>query len=400
MVVLTTMRHEYMTGLLFAILAGAVLGFLRYNFNPATIFLGDGGSYFLGYAIAGLSILSGAKTQMGAILLIPVLALGLPLFDTILAPIRRFIRGRGLFSPDREHIHHRLRAMGLTSRNVTLVFYAISAGLCILALILVNLEDEQAGLFLIVLGIGAIFFIRKLGYFEYFALDKIYGWLRDVTDVSGLSHERRTFLSIQMEMASAGDLEGLWEHTVAGMEMLRFDVGEMRIDRQESMKAERKEVRGQRSGASRRGSGVGGQESGCGKTEGEDPPTLGFPDRRKKPAGRRKTDKDRASFEGCGNQGPGRPCPICGKYHQTESGWHSTWVQKGFDVDNGICGESLLKLELPLLRDDGWLLGTLWLVKDLKREPVTHYTLRRVEHLRRTLTSTLDKLQSPPNSKQ
>lgn len=72
-----------------------------------------------------------------------------------------------------------------------------------------------------------------------------------------------------------------------------------------------------------------------------------------------------------------------------------TWSRDGFDVEKDICEECLLKLELPLLRENGQNLGTLWLVKDLKRDTVTHYTLHRIEHLRRTLISTLTKLQNP-----
>jgi len=87
-------------------------------------------------------------------------------------------------------------------------------------------------------------------------------------------------------------------------------------------------------------------------------------------------------------------CPVCGEVRDTGDGWHATWVREGFDLEKDICEECLMKLELPLLREDGAFLGALWLVKDLKREPVTHYTLRRIEHLRRTLIATLANLQS------
>jgi len=92
-------------------------------------------------------------------------------------------------------------------------------------------------------------------------------------------------------------------------------------------------------------------------------------------------------------------CPVCGEVHHTADGWRATWGREGFDLDKDICEECLMKLELPLLREDGAFLGTLWLVKDLKREPVTHYTLRRIEHLRRTLIATLTNLQSPSKPK-
>ncbi len=76
---------------------------------------------------------------------------------------------------------------------------------------------------------------------------------------------------------------------------------------------------------------------------------------------------------------------------------HYTWIRDGSDGEKDLCGECLLKLELPLLRENGVSLGTLWMVKDLKREPVTHYTLQRIEHLRRALVSTLTKFQDGAN---
>jgi len=99
MVVLSYVNGDYASAFYFSALGGAILGFLRYNFNPANIFLGDGGSYFLGYMVALLSIQSSMKSQVGALMLIPMLALGVPIFDTVLAPIRRWIIGRDVFPP-------------------------------------------------------------------------------------------------------------------------------------------------------------------------------------------------------------------------------------------------------------------------------------------------------------
>jgi len=419
-VILGVMREEYLSAMLFAALGGATLGFLWYNFNPASIFLGDGGSYFLGYSIAGLSIMSSAKAQMSAILLIPMLALGVPLFDTLLAPVRRFIEGKGVFSPDTGHIHHRLKELGLTTKRVVWVIYGITVCLCALAVFIVNLRDEEAGLFLILLGVGGVFFVRKLGYFEYVAADKLYGWFQDIADVTGLSHDRRSFLNVQMEIASARDLETLWADTVTGLKILRFDVGEMALcpngsgamgQRGEGERARPKAEKeqglaarqtGPKTGADpgemgpatgwvdRIGQGYEGRERRVGAGDRRvwvvDSWTLGFPDRRNVPPDWRKKDGDGG-------------CEVCGKSDLTGTGWHSTWQREGFDLERDLCKECLLKLELPLLKEDGVFLGTLWLVKDLKREPVTHYTLRRIEYLRRTLISTLTKLQSPPKSK-
>ena len=114
MIILSAMHGAYLTAFYFSALGGAILGFLKYNFNPASIFLGDGGSYFLGYAVAALSIVGSVKSQVGALILMPVLALGVPIFDTIFAPIRRFIRGREIFRPDQGHIHHIFLRMGFS----------------------------------------------------------------------------------------------------------------------------------------------------------------------------------------------------------------------------------------------------------------------------------------------
>ena len=230
MVLLSVMGHSFLPAILFSALGGAVLGFLRYNFNPASIFLGDGGSYFLGYAVAGISIMGSVKSQVGAALLIPLLALGVPLFDTVLSPLRRFVRGRRLFAPDNGHIHHRLLSMGLTTKTAVLIIYLLTVSLCLSAVIMVNLRDERAGLFLIIIGTGAIVFIRKLGYFEYVASDKIYGWFRDFVDETGLSRERRSFLSLQIDMARAADFDDLWCIFRRAMEILDFDLAELVLD--------------------------------------------------------------------------------------------------------------------------------------------------------------------------
>ncbi|MDI6616723.1 MAG: MraY family glycosyltransferase, partial [Syntrophaceae bacterium] len=230
MVILSVMAGNYLNGMYFAALGGAVLGFLRYNFNPASIFLGDGGSYFLGYTVAALSIMGSVKSQVGALMLIPLLALGVPVFDTIFAPLRRWVRGREVFRPDRGHIHHRLLAMGLSSRKAVLILYGITLALCLLAILIVNLRNEAVGLILVILGGGALIVVRNTGYLEYLALDKFYGWFRDMTDEAGFSQERRTFLSVQIDMNRARTFEELWNYVGNALEMLRFDKAELRLE--------------------------------------------------------------------------------------------------------------------------------------------------------------------------
>ena len=108
------------------ILAGASLGFLPFNFPPARLFLGDTGSLFLGFMLAGFSIMGATKQVALTTLIIPVLILGLPITDTFYVMWRRFKNGRSIFQADRSHIHHKLLALGLTPRQTTVALYLIS----------------------------------------------------------------------------------------------------------------------------------------------------------------------------------------------------------------------------------------------------------------------------------
>ncbi|MGI5882080.1 MAG: glycosyltransferase family 4 protein [Dethiobacteria bacterium] len=112
--------------LLCLVLAGAALGFLPLNFPPARIYLGDTGSLFLGFMLAGFSIMGATKQIALTTLIIPILILGLPITDTFYVMWRRFKNGRSIFQADRGHIHHMLLRLGLTPRQTTIVLYLIS----------------------------------------------------------------------------------------------------------------------------------------------------------------------------------------------------------------------------------------------------------------------------------
>lgn len=131
-----------------AALAGCALGFLPYNFNPAKIFMGDAGSMFLGYALAAISVEGPLKSATTVALLIPVLALGLPLFDVSFAVVRRLLNGRPIYQADREHLHHRLLELGLTQRQVALVMYGVS-GCLGLGAVLIGGGNARLGLVIV-----------------------------------------------------------------------------------------------------------------------------------------------------------------------------------------------------------------------------------------------------------
>jgi len=313
MVILSIMKQDFLIAMLFAALGGATLGFLRYNFNPASIFLGDSGSYFLGYSIAAISILGSIKSQMGAVVLIPMVGLGVPLFDTFLSPIRRFIIGSDMFNPDKNHIHHKLVERGLSTKKVVWIIYGISICLCGFSLLLVNLRDEQVGLFLIVLAAASVIFLRKLGYFEYFTSDKIFGWLKDLTDEAGIKRDRRTFLSMQMHVAASQNVYELWDRVTKAAEKIHLSSIALEL----------------------------------------------------------------------------HPKAFNNNHHSLP---RFTWENGGGGKSQGKeNGDRLLRLEVPIA-SNGTSYATLQVSKSLASGNDDRFVLQRMEHLRRTITSTLEKL--------
>jgi UDP-GlcNAc:undecaprenyl-phosphate/decaprenyl-phosphate GlcNAc-1-phosphate transferase len=154
-------------------LAGAILGFLRYNFNPATIFLGDSGSLFIGFLLSALALAGAQKAPTIVAVAIPVVSFGLPILETALSILRRLISGRPVFTADREHIHHKLLQHGLTHRQVVIVLYAVSAVFALLSLFLLWPSGSSLGLVLAVLGIGIWIGVQRLGYIELGELGRV-----------------------------------------------------------------------------------------------------------------------------------------------------------------------------------------------------------------------------------
>lgn len=146
--------------ILITALAGAIVGFLPYNFNPAKTFIGDVGSNFMGFALAIISILGVAKTYTAIVLIAPIMILALPIFDTIWAIIRRIIKSKsikGVFKADRGHLHHKLMAKGYTQKQSVLILYGATATLGMTAIILLDSGIWKAASFaLLVIAIVAI----------------------------------------------------------------------------------------------------------------------------------------------------------------------------------------------------------------------------------------------------
>ena len=130
------LRGSFGFDLLATAVAGVCIGFLRYNFYPARVFMGDAGSHFLGFTIAALAVLQNWKVAAGVAYAVPALILAVPILDTAFAIVRRLRRGQPIFSPDKGHLHHRLLNLGLNQRLVVLCIYLLTAVGCFLALLL------------------------------------------------------------------------------------------------------------------------------------------------------------------------------------------------------------------------------------------------------------------------
>lgn len=156
-------QNFWSVAILSAALAGSALGFLQHNFNPAKIFMGDTGSMFLGYMLAAVSVTGTVKSAATIALIVPIVALGLPIMDTAFAIIRRYMSGKPIFKPDKGHLHHRLLEMGLTQRQAVLLMYAISGCLGMSAIALTEVNIAFGTIIVIALLVVAFLGARKIG---------------------------------------------------------------------------------------------------------------------------------------------------------------------------------------------------------------------------------------------
>lgn len=158
--------NHYMT-VMMVLLAGSLLGFLRWNFHPARVFLGDTGSLGLGMFLALASLHSAQKAHTVVLILVPMFALGYPIFDTLLAVARRMFRGQPLFASDRDHIHHRLLDRGQTPSRAAIQIYAASILVSLVCLAAMTANHFVLGLIVVGVLVMALFAARVLGYLEW-----------------------------------------------------------------------------------------------------------------------------------------------------------------------------------------------------------------------------------------
>jgi len=156
-------QGEPAVALLCLALVGAVLGFLPYNFHPARIFMGDAGALFLGFVLACLSVVGLAKSAAVISLFVPIVVLGIPVFDTFFAIIRRINKKVPIFAPDKNHLHHRLMALGFSHRQSVLIIYGISVIFGGAAVALTYVTSPQATLILALLLVFVVIGATRIG---------------------------------------------------------------------------------------------------------------------------------------------------------------------------------------------------------------------------------------------
>ena len=165
MLIAALLQHNVILAFATVPLAGALLGFLRFNFNPATIFLGDSGSLFIGFFLGCYGVMWSQKSATILGMTAPLMALSIPLLDTSLAIIRRFIRQKPIFAADRGHIHHRLLDRGFTPRKVALMLYGCCALGAVASIAMMN--QNFSGIVILIFCAVTWIGIQHLGYVEF-----------------------------------------------------------------------------------------------------------------------------------------------------------------------------------------------------------------------------------------
>ncbi|HEY2804710.1 MAG TPA: MraY family glycosyltransferase [Gemmatimonadales bacterium] len=183
-----------LVALLAVTLAGATLGFLPFNFPPARIYLGDAGSLLLGFALATLALEGAVKGPAIVAIAIPIVAFGVPVLDTMIAVVRRGVRGAPIFKGDREHLHHRLLDIGLTNAQAAVILYAVSGAFALASMLFLNPNVRGMAVVLTMVGTIVWLAVRHLRLHEFFELARI--------AQRGMSSTRAISFNVQVRRAA------------------------------------------------------------------------------------------------------------------------------------------------------------------------------------------------------
>jgi UDP-GlcNAc:undecaprenyl-phosphate GlcNAc-1-phosphate transferase len=199
-------------------LAGCLLGFLRYNFNPASVFLGDSGSLLIGFLLGCYGALWSEKSVTLLAMTVPLLAVSVPLVDVALSVVRRFVRNRPIFQGDRGHIHHKLLDRGFSPKGAVLTIYGLCGLAAMMSLLVSALHNQFKGLIVVLFCVGAWIGVRYLGYGEFALAGEMFlkGKFRRIVDA-----ETR-LLDLETELTKAATLNECWTTVLQGSKDFGF----------------------------------------------------------------------------------------------------------------------------------------------------------------------------------
>jgi UDP-GlcNAc:undecaprenyl-phosphate GlcNAc-1-phosphate transferase len=214
---------HHLVALMVIALGGALVGFLRHNFYPAKIFMGDSGSLFVGFTLACLSIEGSLKSSAVVALAIPMLIFGLPITDTALAAGRRFFHGKPIFLGDSEHVHHRLLRSGFSQRQSSVILYGVTAFLGLAAILLTTIQSRAIGIGFLVTGILAYVLIRQV-----VRVRATHGGMGQ--DGEALRRARRILFEAGEALRSVRTEEETWEVIRSAAERLGYEAARWELD--------------------------------------------------------------------------------------------------------------------------------------------------------------------------
>ncbi len=213
--------------LMMCALAGATLGFLRYNFNPASIFLGDSGSLLLGFMLALASLLAFQKSTAAFSIAVPLVAFGLPILDTTVVVLRRFLNRKPIFAGDRRHIHHVLIDKGFTVRKAVILLYGVCGFFGLISLLFFTPGGRNTGFALAILGICVWVAIQQLHYPELRELNAHFG--RGILNQRKLIAGSLVVAKLKEGLRAARNLTALLDSLSQGLEEMEFSRAELRL---------------------------------------------------------------------------------------------------------------------------------------------------------------------------
>ncbi len=218
--ILAVHNNVVIMAVLMLALLGSLSGFLLFNFAPAKTFMGDSGSLFLGFTIATASVLCTVKKEAIVGLALPILALGIPIFDTLFSMLRRFLERRSLFAPDRRHFHHRLLALGLRQRHVVVTAYVVTLLTTGLGMFMLFTQNAQTIVIFICILFLLLLVFRVVGSVKLH--ETITGLKRKHEIFSQKKHEIENFHDIELHFRQARVFEHWWQAVCFASDKMDF----------------------------------------------------------------------------------------------------------------------------------------------------------------------------------